>query len=152
MRRKSEMTLKEYRRYKTKLATAKRAIIEDLIALLGERVIAAVAQPQMSFLHTVNSSRINGGWSVAVLMNGGGEDRDVNNLRLVLEASHDVVKTLSRIVEFGNVSNKYKGDGGYSFFRKVKPEHLEIIKRYLGDYFIASGTGVEKRNLSSRRN
>lgn len=127
---------------------AKAELIGEIIALLGGVSIpaAATALPEMSFLHTVSYSRIKDVWSAGALISEAC-DQEVENLRLVLEASGDVAATLSRIVEFGNVSNKYKGTGGYSFFRKVSPEHIALIRRYLGDDFIASNANLKKRNL-----
>ena len=146
------MKLKAYQQARIKAAKIKTELINEIISLLGGVSIPATATRQLTFIHTAGFAQIKSNWDAPSLMFERC-DPEVNNLRLILEASGDVAATLSRIVQYKNVSNKYKGTVGYSFFRKVKPEHVEIIRNYLGDNFIETDKNGEKRNLSpARRN
>lgn len=143
------MLLNEYAESQRALAITKAKIIEELTLLLGEaeNISFVREMPRFSFIKAINFAAINN-WSVQdkldLVQNG-----DLANFRLVLERSGNIIATLNNIAVYGNISNKLKNN--YSFFRRVKPEWIVIIKNYLQNHMSANIADAEKRNISPKR-
>lgn len=148
---KKNSKLETYLNLKQQLPLVQKAIITELMSLLdggdGRSTVKLVASNPItgfSFLRTVKFSEIKTSWKTDFYLK---ENAELKNLQMILEASTDVINTLNNIVNYGNVSNLRKGEGGYSFFRKVSREHREIIKQYLGAQYSRYKSGAKKRNI-----
>lgn len=141
------MKLDEYIELQNQLLLQKQELINEILSLLGEEVARPVAKSVsgFSYLKVIKRSQIEDKWGVDNFLNSI-LDEDLRNLRLVLESSRDIVKSLNSIVNYGNMAKKIETTSR-GFFKKVKPEWIEIFKDYLESHYQAD-TRTVKRNIA----
>lgn len=136
------MKLTKYKESKAELAQAKKEIVDYIGQRFAEEgfVLPVQTHPRFSFIKTTRFALLEN-WSINDALNPKVQMEVVNLIR-VLDASTDLVQTISKIVHYKNIKNTL----GLSFFRKVDRRIIKILTEVL------DGEGVEIPAAGERRN
>jgi hypothetical protein len=130
----------------SELNKIKQEVIEDVLANI--RVEMNIVEPRyvdankrMAF---IKFSDLKSSWSPSDYLGGDKPKKYVDNLRINLEGSRNIIDTLNKVVEHKNITNQFG-----KYFKKVEDAHVEHIKNLLGDLYVEPNPNKIRRNIST---